>query len=162
MSVPTMEYPMMEQIQSRNSGRVQRVESWMAALGENGYRQTGTRRAVVEIVIDSDRILSAEEVFTQAQSAHPTIGRATVYRTLERLEALDLIQRVHQVNSCHSYCATTSGSESLLVCRICGRIAVLAQEVLDLLAASVTQTSGYTLRPLGLQLIGICAECGVK
>ena len=72
------------------------VETWLNTLHENGYRLTEARKAVVEIVAESLRALTPLEVFDLAHAAYPALGLVSVYRTLEKLEELHLIQRVHQ------------------------------------------------------------------
>ncbi|MGA7605419.1 MAG: transcriptional repressor, partial [Anaerolineales bacterium] len=70
------------------------VINWLTQLQDNGYRLTGARRAVVEIVAASQRALTPVEVYDAARDQYPALGLVTVYRTLEKLEELGLIQRV--------------------------------------------------------------------
>ncbi|MEI6290165.1 MAG: transcriptional repressor [Chloroflexota bacterium] len=87
---------------------------WLKALSENGYRLTGSRKAVVEIVEASQRAMTPLEVFDSARAAHPDLGLVTVYRTLEKLEELHLIQRVHQPSSCQAFITAGEGHQHLL------------------------------------------------
>ncbi len=56
---------------------------WLQKLQESGYRLTGSRRTVVEIVARSARALSPLEISDLARSHHAGLGLVTVYRTLE-------------------------------------------------------------------------------
>jgi Fe2+ or Zn2+ uptake regulation protein len=69
-------------------------EIWLDSLQESGYRLTAPRRAIVAIIADSSRALDAIEIYDQGRSEHPRLGLVTVYRTLEKLEQLGLVQRV--------------------------------------------------------------------
>jgi Fe2+ or Zn2+ uptake regulation protein len=73
------------------------AENWLKVLSDNGYRLTGSRRAVVEIVGASLRAMTPLEIFDSARATYPELGLVTVYRTLEKLEELHLIQRVHDL-----------------------------------------------------------------
>lgn len=98
------------------------IDEWLSRLRASGYRLTGARRALVEIMVTSDYPLSAQPLFALTQVAYPDLGMATVYRTLEKLEELGLAQRVHDRHGCHTYVAVTGLPEpSLVICRVYGR-----------------------------------------
>ena len=65
---------------------------WLVQLNEQGYRLTGARRAVVEIMAQSRHAITPIEIYDEARAAHPALGLVTVYRTLEALEEQGLIQ----------------------------------------------------------------------
>src|SRR5690606_29501637 len=96
---------------------------WLEKLQANGYRLTESRRIVVETVASSSRALSPLEVYDHARSQHTGLGLVTVYRTLEKLEELGLIQRVHQPEGCQSFIAAFHGHQHLLLCSRCGNVA---------------------------------------
>ena len=135
------------------------IDIWLNRLQTNGYRLTTPRRAVVEIVARSQRVLSPAEVFRQARKRYPALGLVTVYRTLEKLEELGLIQRVHQPGGCHTFIATAGGHQHLLICRQCGLAEYFSGDNLDNLMTSIGKNSGYAIKEHWLQLFGLCAEC---
>ena len=67
------------------------------------------------------RALSPVDVYDLSRAIYPKLGLVTVYRTLEKLEGIGLIQRVHQVGGCNGYIAAPSGHQHLLICQSCGR-----------------------------------------
>jgi len=135
------------------------AEHWLTALSENGYRLTGPRRAVVEIVAASKRALTPLEVFDSARVAHPDLGLVSVYRTLEKLEELHLIQRVHQPAGCQAFINSGQGHQHLLLCQNCGQVIFFEGDDLENLIISISQRSGYTIKEHWLQLFGLCSEC---
>lgn len=135
------------------------TEQWFAALQENGYRLTESRRAVVEIVAGSARALTPLEVFDRARAAHPDLGLVTVYRTLEKLEELHLIQRVHQPGGCQAFLAAGQGHQHLLLCQKCGKAVLFEGDDLEQLFAAIAQKTGYIIREHWLQLFGLCQDC---
>jgi Fe2+ or Zn2+ uptake regulation protein len=136
-----------------------RAEEWLSHLKNNGYRITSPRRVVVEILAETDRALTAIDTFDLARENHPSIGLVSVYRALEKLEALNLIQRVHHPDGCHAYIAAFTGHQHLLLCQSCGATVFFQGDNLDILVAKVEQESGFQVRDHWLQLFGICAPC---
>lgn len=135
------------------------AERWLTALQENGYRLTESRRAVVEIVAASARALTPLEVFDLARAAHPDLGLVTVYRTLEKLEELHLIQRVHQPGGCQAFLTAGQGHQHLLLCQKCGRAVFFEGDDLQPLFDSIAQKTGYAIQEHWLQLFGLCRAC---
>jgi len=135
------------------------AQTWLTALQENGYRLTDSRRAVVETVAATRHALTPLEVFDLAREAHPQLGLVTVYRTLEKLEELHLIQRVHQPQSCQAFIAASQGHQHLLLCRKCGQVLFFDGDNLDGLFQRVIEDSGYTIQEHWLQLFGLCPAC---
>ena len=70
------------------------VEAWVIALTQHGYHITVQRLAVIELLVEAQRALTAEQLIELALNQEIRLGRATVYRTLELLEMLHLICRV--------------------------------------------------------------------
>ena len=134
-------------------------EPWLTQLQENGYRITGARRAVVETVQTSARALTPVQVFDAARKKYRALGLVSVYRTLEKLEELHLIQRVHQPQGCQAFISASHGHEHLLLCQNCGRVAFFEGDDLDALIQSIARKTGYQIGEHWLQLFGVCPAC---
>lgn len=135
------------------------MEDWLTQLQDNGYRLTEARRAVVEIVQSSNRALTPVEVYDAARAQHPALGLVTVYRTLEKLEELGLIQRVHQSKGCQGFITAGQGHQHLLVCSNCGRTVLFDGDDLSSFINSVARKTGYQITDHWLQLFGLCENC---
>jgi Fe2+ or Zn2+ uptake regulation protein len=138
-----------------------KVEQWLERLEKNGCRRTAPRRAVVEAITSSLRVLTPIELFERARKAYPKLGLVTVYRTLEKLAELGLIQRVHQPSGCQAFVEAFSGHQHLLICQQCGRVEFFNgdSEVMEALIDTVRRQSGYLITDHWLQLFGVCAGC---
>ena len=139
---------------------MEKSKEWLDCLLENGYRLTAPRRAVVETVSTSSHVLSPLEIFELARKRYPKLGLVTVYRTVDKLEELGLIQRVHRPSDCQAFVAAFTGHQHLLICQGCGRVEFFSgdDEMVDLMT-NVGKRSGYKIQDHWLQLFGICAEC---
>lgn len=135
------------------------VDQWLEKLQNSGYRLTGPRYIVAEILAQSERALSPLEVYEHARQQYPTLGLVSVYRTIEKLEALGLIQRVHQPDKCQAYIAAFSGHEHLLVCSSCGLAEFFQGDDLAPLVRRVERESGYRVDEHWLQFFGLCKSC---
>lgn len=136
------------------------IDEWLSRLRASGYRLTGARRALVEIMVTSDYPLSAQQLFALTQVAYPDLGMATVYRTLEKLEELGLAQRVHDRHGCHTYLAATGLPEpSLVICRVCGRHEPLDEVLFQHVRQLFERQCNYQIQQYWLQLTGLCPDC---
>jgi len=135
------------------------AEPWLTQLQENGYRLTEARRAVVETVERSTRALTPLEVYDLARKKYRALGLVTVYRTLEKLEELHIIQRVHQPMGCQAFISASSGHQHLLLCKNCGQASMFEGDDLDGLMRSIARKTGYQITEHWLQLFGLCQDC---
>ena len=144
-----------------DSQKVETNQEWLTCLQKNGYRLTAPRQVVVDVIASSPRLLSPLEVFELARERYSKLGLVTVYRTVEKLEELGLIQRVHQPSGCQGFVATVPGHQHLLICQRCGRVEYFSgdREKMDNLIVEVAQDSGFQINDHWLQLFGVCNEC---
>lgn len=140
------------------------VEEWLERLQDNGYRLTAPRRAVVETIATSPLLLTPLDVYEKTRPRYPGLGLVTVYRTIEKLEELELIQRVHGPSGCQAFIAYHQGHQHLLICQQCGRVEYFNGEDdrMDVLMSQVGKESGYQVDSHWLQLFGVCRRCQEK
>lgn len=132
---------------------------WLGALQASGYRLTQPLRAIVDVLASSTRALGPLELYDLGRKAYPKLGLVTVYRALDKLEELGLVQRMHQAQGCHSYFRATHGHEHILLCTRCGRVEFFSGDDLTALLKATTRKSGYAIKEHWLQLHGLCADC---
>jgi Fur family transcriptional regulator, ferric uptake regulator len=144
---------------TNSNQNIPQVHEWLQCLANHGYRLTAPRRAVVEIIAGSQHVLTPYDVFTKARKRYPSLGLVTVYRTVEKLEELDLIQRVHQPSGCQAFITAFTGHEHLLICEGCGRVEFFEGDDIDPLMEKVGEKSGFKVHGHWLQLFGMCSEC---
>jgi len=136
-----------------------REKTWLTCLKNDGYRLTQPRRAVVSTLAKSQRALSPTQIYNIARVQYASLGLVSVYRTLETLDALGLIQRVHQPNGCQAYMAASIGHQHLVICQACGQTAFFDGDNLNPLVTRVETQSGFKITEHWLQLFGLCEPC---
>ena len=132
---------------------------WLAQIRADGYRITRSRRIIVEELASSQKALDPADLFTLCRQKDPGLGLVTVYRTLEQLELLGLIHRVHQPIGCHTIVRKQNGHEHVLICTSCGKAVTFNGDNIDNLSARVAADTGFSIQDHMLQFFGLCPEC---
>jgi Fe2+ or Zn2+ uptake regulation protein len=135
------------------------TENWFGILQKSGCRITAPRRAVVEAREGNTRALTPVEVYDEARRQCPGLGLVSVYRTLEKLEELGLVQRVHQTRGCQAFVRSGDGHQHLLVCSNCGKAILFEGDQLDTLFTSISKSTGFQIESHWLQAFGLCKAC---
>src|SRR3954447_24107021 len=126
-------------------------------LRERGYRVTSQRVAIHEALHDAGRHLTAEQVMSLVAGRLPGISLPTVYATLEVLEELELVRRVHTPAALLFDPRPDEHAHAL--CRSCGRVDDV--EVSADLEPAVTAAARAGYAPDGAEVlvIGLCPAC---
>lgn len=141
-----------------------RFEEITAQLRRNGGRLTATRKAVVRALLDApDHHLTAADVTAAVRDLDPDFQESTVYRTLDRLVELGIIDHVHIGHGAAIYHLTDDGHRHHhLVCDGCGRVIEVSPSLLDPVARRVEREHGFVIDPAHFALTGACAACRSK
>ncbi len=138
------------------------ADDWLSSLAASGYRLTQPLHVIVNVLVSTERALSPIEIFDLGRKEYPKMGLVTVYRALEKLEELDLVQRVHHTDGCHRYLRAAQGHEHLLLCTSCGRAVYFSGENLNNFIQSVAAHTGFEICEHWFQLFGLCQQCQGK
>ena len=134
-------------------------DEWLEALQASGYRLTAPLRVLVDLLANSPRALEPVDLYDLGRREYPRMGLVTVYRTLEKLQVLGLVQRIHQANGCHIYLRAARGHEHVLLCSRCGRAVYFSGDDFSELSAELAQRTGFSIKEHWLQFLGFCADC---
>jgi len=135
------------------------TDEWLTKLQNSGYRLTSPLKVIVEILAGASRALGPLDIYDLGRKQYPKMGLVTVYRALEKLEELSLVQRVHQINGCHAYLRAADGHEHILLCTRCGRVVYFGGDDLGSLIDGVARETGFNIQEHWLQLHGLCQGC---
>lgn len=136
--------------------------SLLTELTLRGIRITGQRKILIETIQDSDRHLDAATLLRLARKRDEGINRATVYRTLELLKKLRLIDELdlmHLNGEKHFYEAKTTIDHVHLACFQCGRIEEYTSPLFERLKAEISHTKGFHVGVVRLEVGGRCGKC---
>lgn len=135
------------------------IAHWEETLSASGCRLTRPRRAILRVIAGSSRPLTPVEIFDQARVLNPSIGLVTVYRTIDRLAELNLVERVHLSDSCQTIFRGTQEHRHLLICSACGDSAYFDGLDIEEKFSDIGQALGYQVTHHWLQLEGVCRNC---
>jgi Fur family ferric uptake transcriptional regulator len=137
------------------SGRARR------ALEGSGHRVGGAREAVVELLSRQDCCLSAQEISDELRSEGGGVGIASVYRTLDLLHRMGLVQGVDVGEGGQRYEPVVPGGEHHhhAVCETCGRVTAFEDRRLEDAIERVSGRLGHAVRGHDVLLRGTCTRC---
>jgi Fur family ferric uptake transcriptional regulator len=128
-------------------------------LREQGYRLTPQRMMVVEAIHSADRHISAEEIFDKVKEKYPFANISTVYRTLELLKSLDLVNEIDLGDGRLRYHPSEKGHHHHLICNQCGKIIDLPESILSPLVENLAHDYGFRADLRHLAVFGTCSDC---
>ncbi len=134
------------------------LEATLRRLRAAGHRVTAPRRAILRVLAASDRPLGEGEILARARREVPGLGLATVYRTLDLLVRLGMVQRLHLPDGRHA-AILAEGHRHPLVCRRCGRVVRFQECGLEEVIARLEAQTGFRIEAHRLELVGTCGAC---
>jgi len=123
---------------------------------------TGPRRAVLSVLAGDAGHLSADQVVSAVAGIDPGVHRASVYRALEALSQLGVVQHVHLGHGTTTYALAVGRPHLHGHCQRCGTLVDLPADLLDDVAARLGAESGFALDPAHVALSGVCGDCGAQ
>jgi len=137
----------------------ERVRTILDQLRRQGGRVTGPRRRVIEAMLASpSHHLTAAEVVSAVRVDDPDFYESTVYRTLDRLVELAVIDRV-QLGPGATIFHLSHRPHRHLVCEHCGEVTEVPADLFDELAERVNAEHRFFLRSSASTLVGSCERC---
>jgi Fur family transcriptional regulator, ferric uptake regulator len=128
----------------------------LSAAGEGVTRQ---RLIVADALIRAGRQLTAGELYDRVRQAMPSLGRATVFRTLERLVDAGVARRLELDGHVYAYIACEPTHHHHLSCSSCGRVEEIPESWVSPIAARASRQLDFEIDDARLDFYGRCAEC---
>ncbi|MDQ3107979.1 MAG: transcriptional repressor [Actinomycetota bacterium] len=135
-----------------------RLEGILASLRAGGGRITPARRALVSALLSSPSHVTAEDLAEIVQRSHPDVHQSTIYRTLDALEELGVVDHVHLGHGRAVYHLAADPHQHL-VCEACGQVLEVPDAIFADLATQLQERFAFTLRPNHFAVLGRCEAC---
>jgi Fur family ferric uptake transcriptional regulator len=137
------------------------VERALERLADAGYRRGGARREVLGLMGEQSCALSAVEIEDALASQRRRVSRASIYRILEELEQIGMVQRLDIGRGMMRYEAVRHGGghHHHLVCDHCGRLQPFSDEALERAIARLSDRVPLAVSEHEVVLRGACDSC---
>lgn len=123
-----------------------------------GGRATVARRLILTLFFSDPRHRTAEEITAAVQSEAPDVHLSTIYRNLEELERLGVVEHVHLGHGPATYHVAPS-KHGHLVCQDCGSVTEVDDELFGPFATSVRDNYGFVVDIHHFAMLGRCLSC---
>ena len=136
------------------------AERIVQAIEKAGYQPTPNRRLVAGLVAATGGHFTAADLLERGRRERVKIGRATVFRALDLLTTLRVVERLDLRDGSHAYVVCDADEHHHhLVCSRCGRSEDVADGELAALVDDIASRSGFSIEAHRLELFGICPAC---
>ena len=135
------------------------VDLLMEAIVSQGFRRTAARRAILHTFVENGGHLTADELADQVRAAHPSVGRMTVYRTLELLSELGLIRPIYQGTGAAHFVLLDQGRHHHLVCNRCGTTIEFEHCGSEAIRRALSEQHNFEIQGHLLEFYGLCEGC---
>lgn len=138
---------------------VEFVDQLIERLQAAGYRNTPARRAVLEALIDGPSHMTAPDVVDAVDERSPSVGRASIYRTLELLTKLGFVQSSTLGGTETTYMLSPSGHHHHAICLECRQTIEIDECVVGEMEGLMGKRTGFEIRGHLLEIYGLCPCC---
>lgn len=128
-----------------------------STLHQRGMRLTPQRQLVLDAVRELGHA-TPEQVCKEVQGTVATVNITTIYRALDLLEELELVQHTHLGHGAPTYSAEDHPHVHL-ACHRCGNVDEVAPGLLGELGRRLLDERGFELDATHLALSGLCSGC---
>jgi len=145
--------------------KMSRNQSLLDSLTVKGYRVTSQRRILIETIQAAREHLDAATLLKLATQRDPRINRATVYRTLnllKKLQLMDELDLMHLEGEKHFYEVKPDCQHMHLACCSCGAISEFSSETFERLKDEIAEQTGFEIQVTRLEVGGNCRACSLN
>lgn len=137
------------------------LDDLKTVLKSKGMKYTEQRAIILQILLNLNKHLNAEEVHLIVKQKYPeqNIGIATVYRTLNFLEEVNLISSISFGTEGKKYESNSEEHHDHIICTQCGKIVEFFDEEIELKQENIATKNGFEITDHTMQIFGICKDC---
>ena len=135
-----------------------RRDRLVSRIRQQGGRVTTARRALVTALVQARGHVTADDLAAQVQKAQPDVHLSTIYRSLDALEHMGVVDHVHLGHGRAVYHLTDEPHQHL-VCEVCGAVVEVPDATFADLARTLQGHYGFTIRPNHFAVLGRCEDC---
>ncbi|MGA2477963.1 MAG: transcriptional repressor [Spirochaetia bacterium] len=134
-----------------------------AAFDELSERSTQPRQVIARTLIKlgkSGAVFSADDLVRKLHRSNPKIGRATIYRSIEKLLSMKVLDRIDFADGTHYFrLCESDGHHHHLACTQCHRVVDLKFCLSEQQIATIGKQQNFSIEDHAITLFGLCKDC---
>lgn len=132
---------------------------------KTGMRLTSQRKTILEILImNTDQHLSTKEIYLMAKDKDKSIGIATVYRNIDVLEKMHIVDKRNFGDDVAKYefASREKAEHHHLICNHCGKVIEISGLLPDDLYNRLLEEKNFQFVDHSLKIYGYCQNCRIR
>ncbi len=145
----------------KNSSSSAEAESLLEEyLRGKGQKMTAPRRTVLGVFLGIEGHVTAEGLLDAVRKVDPSIGQATIFRTVKLFEEAGLARAACSDDGARRFeHAYKHEHHDHLICSECGKIVEFSDEAIERAQGAIYRKYGFEARDHRLELRGVCPSC---
>ncbi len=139
------------------------LDRFYSILKENNYKLTDQRRIVFEVFLaNEDEHMTAEEIYQHIIVKNPGIGLATVYRNVQLLSELKILEKLTLDDGFTRYELALSDENHRhhhLICNNCGKVIEVREDLMESIEKIFYENYGFLVSDHQTKFFGLCEDC---
>lgn len=128
-------------------------------LHQRGLRWTPQRRLLVDVLAETDGHITGAELVERCRALDAATTPSTVYRTLDVLEDIGIIQHAHGLDGREEFHVRPAAEHGHLHCSVCGKAWEISAEDVTGLVDEFERRRGFAVDLGHLSVVGVCRDC---
>ena len=133
--------------------------NWVERLRQCGHRLTPQREMIIQVVNASEGHLTADEIIARVRKHYPHLNKSAVYRTLDLLIGLGLVNPTDLGQGCITYEAHRDPHHHHLICQRCGKIAQVDASIFASVERKLREEYAFAPCLDHFAIFGLCEKC---
>lgn len=132
--------------------------SIIKALREKGYKATPQRIAISRFALHNHTHPTAQRIFSEVRKIYPTLSLATIYKTIQILEEVGLIQELNLPKDQTRF-DPNMAPHAHLICLRCKSISDWTNPLISQIIDRASIEAGFIASGQNFDVFGVCRSC---
>lgn len=129
-------------------------------IRNKNLRHSEQRLQIMDVFLKTEKHLSAEDLYDMVRKKNPSIGYATIYRTMKLLTEAGLCRELQADDRTTRYEHLHNHEHhDHLICTECGKMVEFEVPEIEDLQEKTARENGFILKNHRLELYGLCSNC---